>query len=37
VPQGKETAVEFTPDKEGEYTFMCGMDMLKGTIIVKQS
>lgn len=37
MPQGKETAINFTPDKEGEYTFTCGMDMLKGTVIVKQS
>ena len=26
----KETAVELIPEKEGEFTFACGMDMMKG-------
>jgi heme/copper-type cytochrome/quinol oxidase subunit 2 len=29
------TKLTFTPDKEGEYTFSCGMNMFKGTIIVE--
>jgi plastocyanin len=29
------TKLTFTPDKEGEYTFTCGMNMFKGTIIVE--
>ncbi|MFJ5761349.1 cupredoxin domain-containing protein [Neobacillus sp. NPDC093182] len=29
------TNLTFTPDKEGEYTFTCGMNMFKGTIIVE--
>ena len=30
------TAVEFTPQKEGEFTFTCGMGMLKGKLIVRR-
>jgi heme/copper-type cytochrome/quinol oxidase subunit 2 len=29
------TKLSFTPDKEGEYTFSCGMNMFKGTVIVE--
>lgn len=29
------TNLTFTPDKAGEYTFTCGMNMYKGTIIVE--
>ncbi|MFF2450248.1 cupredoxin domain-containing protein [Neobacillus sp. NPDC058068] len=29
------TNLTFTPDKSGEYTFSCGMNMFKGTIIVE--
>jgi plastocyanin domain-containing protein len=32
----KETAVEFVPDKEGEFTFACGMDMMKGKLVVEK-
>ena len=31
-----ETAVEFVPDKEGEFTFACGMDMMKGKLVVER-
>jgi plastocyanin domain-containing protein len=31
----KTTTVEFTPQKAGEYTFTCGMGMLKGKLIVR--
>ncbi len=27
--------VEFTPDKAGEFTFSCGMGMLKGALVVR--
>lgn len=27
--------VEFTPDKKGEYTFTCGMGMLRGKLVVQ--
>jgi heme/copper-type cytochrome/quinol oxidase subunit 2 len=29
------TKLAFTPDKSGQYTFHCGMNMFKGTIIVE--
>jgi heme/copper-type cytochrome/quinol oxidase subunit 2 len=29
------TNLAFTPDKTGEYTFSCGMQMFKGTVIVE--
>jgi heme/copper-type cytochrome/quinol oxidase subunit 2 len=29
------TNLSFTPDKTGKYTFSCGMEMFKGTIIVE--
>jgi heme/copper-type cytochrome/quinol oxidase subunit 2 len=29
------TKLTFTPDKTGEYTFTCGMNMFKGTVIVE--
>ena len=32
----QETALEFVPDKEGEFTFACGMDMMKGKIVVQK-
>ena len=32
----KETAVEFVPEKEGEFTFACGMDMMKGKLVVER-
>jgi plastocyanin domain-containing protein len=31
----KTTPVEFTPEKEGEYEFTCGMGMLRGKLIVR--
>jgi plastocyanin domain-containing protein len=35
LPAYKTTAIEFTPDKEGEYEFTCGMGMLSGKLIVR--
>jgi plastocyanin domain-containing protein len=35
LPAYQTTAVEFTPQAEGEYTFTCGMGMLKGKLIVR--
>lgn len=35
LPAYQTTVVEFTPDKEGEYVFTCGMGMLKGKLIVR--
>jgi len=35
LPAYKTTAVEFTPEREGEFVFTCGMGMLKGKLIVR--
>jgi membrane fusion protein, heavy metal efflux system len=35
LPLNKPVVVEFTPTKTGEFRFACGMDMLRGKIIVK--
>ena len=35
LPQGKTTAVEFTPDTPGEFPFHCAMNMVRGQLVVK--
>jgi plastocyanin domain-containing protein len=35
LPAYKTTPIEFTPEKEGEYEFTCGMAMLRGKLIVR--
>ena len=35
LPAFKTTSIEFTPDKPGEFTFTCGMNMLRGKLIVQ--
>src|SRR2546421_5383446 len=35
LPAYKTTSVEFTPDRAGEFTFTCGMHMLRGKLIVE--
>ena len=35
LPAFQTTAVEFTPEQPGEYPFRCGMNMLKGLLIVE--
>ena len=35
LPAFKITPVEFTPDKAGEFTFTCGMNMMRGKLIVE--
>ena len=35
LPLNKKVTVEITPQKEGEFTFTCGMNMYHGKIIVK--
>ena len=37
LPAFKTTSIEFTPDKSGEFTFTCGMNMMRGKLIVEQS
>ena len=36
LPYQQTTPVEFTPNKPGEFTFTCGMNMLRGKLIVQQ-
>ena len=35
LPPFKTTAVEFTPDRAGEFTWTCGMNMLRGKLVVE--
>lgn len=35
LPAFKTTPIEFTPEKSGEFTFACGMNMLRGKLIVQ--
>ena len=35
LPAFKTTTIEFTPDKSGEFNFVCGMNMLRGKLIVE--
>lgn len=35
LPEGERVPVEFTPDRPGEFTFHCGMNMVRGTLVVR--
>lgn len=35
LPAFQSTAVEFTPEEAGEFRFRCGMNMLKGLLVVE--
>jgi plastocyanin domain-containing protein len=35
LPAFKMTSIEFTPDRAGEFTFMCGMSMMRGKLIAE--
>lgn len=35
LPAFKTTPIEFTPEKTGEFTFTCGMNMMRGKLIVE--
>jgi plastocyanin domain-containing protein len=35
LPAFKTTPIEFTPDKAGEFTFTCGMNMMRGKLVVE--
>ena len=37
LPAFKTTPIEFTPHKAGEFTWTCGMNMLRGKLIVQES
>ena len=35
LPAYRTTAIEFTPEEAGEFTFTCGMRMLRGKLVVE--
>jgi len=35
LPPFQTTTIEFTPEQPGEYPFRCGMNMLKGLLVVE--
>ncbi|HEX2203269.1 MAG TPA: cupredoxin domain-containing protein [Longimicrobium sp.] len=35
LPAYRTTPVEFTPDRAGEFTWTCGMNMLRGKLVVQ--
>ncbi len=35
LPAYQTTSIEFTPDKAGEFTFACGMNMVRGKLVVE--
>src|SRR5688500_4838605 len=35
LPAYKTTSIEFTPEKTGEFPFTCGMNMMRGRVIVE--
>jgi plastocyanin domain-containing protein len=35
LPAFETTSIEFTPDRAGEFTFTCGMNMLRGKLVVE--
>jgi len=35
LPVGKQTTIEITPDKPGQYKYTCGMQMFSGQVVVK--
>lgn len=35
LPAYKTTPIEFTPEKTGEFTFACGMNMIRGKLVVQ--
>jgi len=36
LPPFQNTSIEFTPDRAGEFTFTCGMNMLRGKLVVEK-
>lgn len=37
LPAFKTTPIQFVPDKAGEFTFTCGMNMMRGKLIVESA
>ena len=35
LPMNEPVAVAFTPDESGEFTFVCGMGMMSGALLVR--
>jgi len=35
LPLNTLVTIDFTPDTAGEISFACGMDMLRGTVVVQ--
>ena len=35
LPTGERTTIELTPPAAGKYDFMCGMSMLRGTLVAE--
>lgn len=35
LPLNEPVAVEFTPSEAGTFTYICGMDMMRGTVVVQ--
>ncbi|MBI3930154.1 MAG: cupredoxin domain-containing protein [Armatimonadetes bacterium] len=35
LPMGRETAIDLTPRKPGDYVFGCPMNMVQGTLVVR--
>ena len=36
LPEGQEVALEFTPERPGEFGFQCQMGMLRGKLVVEE-
>jgi plastocyanin domain-containing protein len=34
LPLNQPVTIEITPEKTGEFAFMCGMNMIKGSVVV---
>jgi len=37
LPPFQTTTIEFTPETAGEFTFTCGMNMMRGKLVVEQA
>lgn len=37
LPAFQTTTIEFTPERPGEFTFTCGMNMMRGKLVVEQA
>jgi plastocyanin domain-containing protein len=35
LPLNKSIVIKFTPNKRGKFTFACGMNMVRGTLVVQ--